>query len=50
MSEKRKPESAELEFLLGLLADPIQRQIISLISAGSGPDEVIDAIMKTIRK
>ena len=49
MVEKKKSESAELEFLLGLLTDPLQRRIITLLSEDADPNEVLDALLKEMK-
>jgi hypothetical protein len=46
MPDKKKAESAELEFLLSLLTDPLQRQVITLLSERSDPSQVLDALLK----
>jgi hypothetical protein len=49
MAEKKGTESAEREFLLALLPDPLQRRIISLLSESTDLNEVLDTLLKELK-
>jgi len=49
MPAKKKFESSELEFLLALVTDPLQREIISLMAQSSDPDQAIEALLRKMK-
>lgn len=46
MPGKEHPESAELEFLLQLLDNKLEQEIVTLISGQRTPDEILKVLLR----